>query len=123
MTDIFLSQGFASFTRKEGIVDQDIKDAVSEMDKGLIDVTLGNGLYKKRIAKKGQGKRRSYRVIIAFRSGKNVFLLYGFTKNERDNINIKELLAFRALAKVYFNFTEGDLQKLVASNKLRKVCR
>lgn len=123
MTDIFLSQGFASFTRKEGIADQDIKDAVSEMDKGLIDVTLGNGLYKKRIARKGQGKRGSYRVIVAFRSGKNVFLLYGFTKNERDNINIKELLAFRALAKVYFNFTEGDLQKLVASNKLRKVCR
>ncbi|MBX9497673.1 type II toxin-antitoxin system RelE/ParE family toxin [Yersinia enterocolitica] len=121
MTDIFLSQGFTSFTRKERINDQDIKDAVSEMDKGLIDVTLGNGLYKKRIARKGQGKRGSYRVIIAFRSGKNVFLLYGFTKNERDNI--KELLAFRALAKVYFNFTESDLQKLVASNKLRKVCR
>ncbi|MGE4752815.1 type II toxin-antitoxin system RelE/ParE family toxin [Yersinia enterocolitica] len=123
MTDIFLSQGFTSFTRKERINDQDIKDAVSEMDKGLIDVTLGNGLYKKRIARKGQGKRGSYRVIIAFRSGKNVFLLYGFTKNERNNINIKELLAFRALAKVYFNFTESDLQKLVASNKLRKVCR
>ncbi|CNK58685.1 type II toxin-antitoxin system RelE/ParE family toxin [Yersinia proxima] len=123
MTDIFLSQGFTSFIRKEGIADQDIKDAVSEMDKGLIDVTLGNGLYKKRIARKGQGKRGSYRVIVAFRSGKNVFLLYGFTKNERDNITIKELLAFRALAKVYFNFTEGDLQTLVASNKLRKVCR
>lgn len=123
MTDIFLSQGFTSFTRKERINDQDIKDAVSEMDKGLIDVSLGNGLYKKRIARKGQGKRGSYRVIIAFRSGKNVFLLYGFTKNERDNINIKELLAFRALAKVFFNFTESDLQKLVAINKLRKVCR
>ncbi|WP_227731288.1 type II toxin-antitoxin system RelE/ParE family toxin [Yersinia proxima] len=123
MTDIFLSQGFTSFIRKEGIADQDIKDAVSEMDKGLIDVTLGNGLYKKRIARKGQGKRGSYRVIVAFRSGKNVFLLYGFTKNERDNITIKELLAFRALAKVYFNFTEGDLQTLVASNKLRKVYR
>ncbi|HDL8053684.1 TPA: type II toxin-antitoxin system RelE/ParE family toxin [Yersinia enterocolitica] len=56
MTDIFLSQGFTSFTRKERINDQDIKDAVSEMGKGLIDVSPGNGLYKKCIARKRPAK-------------------------------------------------------------------
>ena len=45
-------------------------DTATELPKsGLIDANLGGEVLKKRVARKGQGKRGGYRVIVAARKG------------------------------------------------------
>ncbi|MEY2912716.1 MAG: hypothetical protein RLZZ184_2025 [Cyanobacteriota bacterium] len=40
-------------------------NAVAEMLAGLYDADLGGGLFKKRIARSGKGKRASFRTLVA----------------------------------------------------------
>ena len=67
MLKIYKTQVFNKWSRKEGVTDTCLREAIDEMLRGLIDADLGGGLVKKRIAKSGQGKRGSYRVLLAFR--------------------------------------------------------
>ena len=64
---ILMEKGFTRFQRKEGISDNALCKAVDELVSGLIDPDLVRGLVKQRVARKGQGKRSSYRKIIACR--------------------------------------------------------
>src|ERR1700683_1838925 len=59
--------------------------------RGLIDADLGSGLLKQRVARAGEGRSGGYRTIIAYRAGDRAVFLYGFAKNERDNIGDDEL--------------------------------
>ena len=43
------------------------------MEKGLFEANLGNGLYKKRIARPNQGKSDGYRVLLAFKQKNHLF--------------------------------------------------
>jgi hypothetical protein len=45
------------------------------MNAGLSDANLGAGLFKKRIAMPGRGKRGSWRTLLGFQAGKKAFLL------------------------------------------------
>lgn len=51
--------------QKTELDDRILLDAVDEMERGLIDADLGGGVYKKRIALPGRGKRGSTRTLIA----------------------------------------------------------
>ena len=55
---------------------------------------LGGGVIKQRLARQGQGKSGGFRSIVLFRSGTTAFFVYGFAKNDRDNIDRQELKAF-----------------------------
>ena len=57
------------------------------MERGLIDANLGSGLFKKRIARSGAGKRDGYRVIVAHRQGAPWFFIEGYAKNVIANIS------------------------------------
>jgi hypothetical protein len=45
------------------------------------------GLIKQRVARKGQGRSGGFRTVIAYRAGTRAVFLFGFAKNERDNIS------------------------------------
>lgn len=61
-------------------------------------VSLGGGLRKVRIARKGGGKSGGYRILHFYREeGIPVFLLTAFAKNERANITPKEQAELIAL--------------------------
>ncbi len=62
---------------------------------------LGASLFKKRIARKGQGKRGGYRTLIAFKKDDRAIFMFGFAKNDRENIEDKELESFKKLAQYY----------------------
>ena len=64
----------------------------------MIDADLGGGLVKKRVAFPGRGKRGSTRTILATNWAERWIYIYGFEKNERDDITTKELEALRLLA-------------------------
>jgi hypothetical protein len=95
---IFKTRPFARFAAKEGIADAVLRDAIRRAECGLIDADLGGGVLKQRLARRGQGKSGGYRSIVLFRRGTRAFFAYGFAKNERDNIDRRELRAFRLLA-------------------------
>jgi hypothetical protein len=70
---IFKHHVFHRWAYSEKLSDEALEKAVSEIEMGLYETNLGSGLYKKRIAKKGQGKRGSYRMLVAFKDGEKIF--------------------------------------------------
>ncbi len=110
---IYKSKPFSRFSKKVKIDDEDLIKAISELEQGLHDGALGGEVYKKPIARKGQGKRGSYRTIILFKKGKRAFFAYGFPKNEKANITDAEEDQFKVLADTLLKLSDKDLAKLV----------
>lgn len=107
--------------KQEGIEDHSLVDAVKRAEKGLIDADLGGGVIKQRLARKGQGKSSGYRTIILYKAKMKVFFVYGFAKNERDNINQKELRAFKKLASSMMNYTDAEIKEAIKFKELFEV--
>jgi hypothetical protein len=61
--------------------------------------TLANGLLKVRIPKEGKGKSGSFRTILVYKKSDIAIFVYGFSKNEKDNLDEDELKYFKKLAK------------------------
>jgi len=95
---VFKTKVFNRWAKREGLADQSLCEAVSEMLQGLVDARLGGGVVKKRVARAGEGKRGSYRTILATNLRDRWFFMFGFAKNERDNIRDDELKMLRQLA-------------------------
>jgi len=53
---------------------QALSKAVHEIEKGLFETSLGSGLYKKRVAREGQGKSGDYRTLLAFLANEKAFI-------------------------------------------------
>jgi len=107
--------------RRGGLIDIHICQAVTEMNAGLIDATLGAGLFKKRIAMPGQGKRGSWRALRGFQAGKKAFFLYLFPKNSRDNIEDDEMKALKRLARYYLTLKPSEIKTALQCGELEEV--
>lgn len=57
-------KAFTRLARREGLTGFHFCQAVAEMNTGLIDANLEVGLFKKRIAMPGQGKRGSIKAAL-----------------------------------------------------------
>ena len=121
MTRIFLTKTFGRWADSEGLTDEELKKAVTEMDDGLIDADLGGSIFKKRIGINGQGKSSSLRTIVAFKSGDRAFFVYGFPKKDRDNISKKEKAVFKEYAKELFARTDEKLDLALKAQALREL--
>jgi len=75
---IFKNKMFFKWIKSEGLKDSILIKAAKEINQGLIDANLGNGLVKKRIARKGQGKREGFRTIVVFQKEHRTIFIYGF---------------------------------------------
>ena len=53
---IFKNTWFTRFASKDGITDDELKEAVDQLEAGQGDADLGGGVYKIRIARPGEGK-------------------------------------------------------------------
>ena len=118
---VFKNSVFNRWADKEKIQDSQLISAIGEIQSGLIDADLGGGMYKKRIAVQGQGKSSGYRTLLAYKSGKSVFFLYGFAKNRQDNISKSELRALKLLAKQLLGYGDPALDDLIAKRVLFEV--
>ncbi|MDR0552371.1 MAG: type II toxin-antitoxin system RelE/ParE family toxin [Spirochaetaceae bacterium] len=87
------------FPTKAAITDDDLRNAAKEIETGLVEANYGGDVYKKRIARKGEGKRGGYRSIVFFKHGDKLFFVYGFAKSKRDSIDEKEERQFKEAAK------------------------
>jgi hypothetical protein len=79
-----------------------LREAIERAERGLVDADLGGGLIKQRVARSGEGRSGGYRMLVAYRLGDRAVFLYGFAKNEKDNIDPDQLLSLREIAADWF---------------------
>lgn len=107
-----------SFARKERVTDEQLIEAVIDIESGLFEGDLGGGVLKKRLAAIGRGKSGSYRSVVAFRCHDRTVFMYGYPKNtvkkSGKEITDEELKEYKAFAKVLFSI---DLDNLPANSK------
>jgi len=118
---IFKSRLFKKWADKERLTDRALRLAVFEMNNGLIDASLGGHVYKKRIPISGQGKSGGLRTLLAFKTGDISFFMFGFTKNEQENISKEELKALKLMAKELLRYKEEQLNKSLLYGALIEV--
>ena len=119
----FKTRTFQRWAGKAGVTDAALLDAVAQMERGLIDADLGGNLYKQRVALPGRGKSGSTRTIIATRFAGVLFFLYGFEKNDRDNITAKELALYQRFARELLDLNESQIATALAGQVLTEVTR
>ena len=110
---IFCTKWFKKWSRKSNLKDQDLIEAVANMKAGLSCSDLGNHLFKIRVRKPHSGKSSGFRTIVVYRENDRVIFLYGFGKNERDNINATELQQFKKLGNDLLALDKDKLKHFV----------
>lgn len=118
---VFKNKWFVRFARKENIDDEQLCAAINRAEEGLVDADLGGGLIKQRISRVGEGRSGGYRTIIAYRSGDRAVFIYGFAKNEQDNVDRQDLKLLKKAASVYLRLGLAELQKLMDGGTLSEV--
>ncbi|MDR1950480.1 MAG: type II toxin-antitoxin system RelE/ParE family toxin [Spirochaetaceae bacterium] len=118
---IFKNTWFTRFADKEAINDNELREAVNQLEVGQADADLGGGVYKQRIARPGTSKSGGYRVIVFFRRGERTFFIYGFAKSDMGNITQKQLRDFKTAAKTTLGYTEQQLAERIKSGLYREI--
>lgn len=118
---IFKNVWFNRFARQEKLTDEVLIEAITRANKGLIDADLGGSVIKQRIAKAGRGKSGGYRTIIIFRRGERAFFVYGFAKNNQDNLEKYEEDIYKKSAKELLALTDIQLEQLLKNKALTEV--
>lgn len=90
---------------------QTLAESIMGVAQGQFEANLGGHIYKKRVARPGQGKSGGYRTLICFKQSARAIFVHGFSKSSRDNINNRELKALKELAVILLAMDEKELQK------------
>jgi hypothetical protein len=117
----FKTKWLSRFARREGIADKSLLEAIERAERGLIDADLGGGLIKQRVARPGQGRSGGYRTIVAYRAKQRAIFLYGFAKNERENIGPGELLTFRSIAADLLAADSAKIAEAIENGVLQEI--
>lgn len=118
---IFKNAWFERFARKQRIADAALLEAVQRAERGQIDADLGGGVVKQRVARPGQGKSGGFRTIILYRQDHRAFFVFGFAKNERDNIDSEQEALFKKMAKDVLALTDGQIAELIERGRFSEV--
>ena len=109
----FESRWFKRWSKKNGLKKADLLDALERTINGSGVVNLGGNIYKIRVAKNGQGRSGGFRTILIFKKGKRSLFIYGFEKNDQDNIDKATLADYKKFAVTFLNYTDDDINRLV----------
>ena len=119
---IFKLKEFDKWAKKIHMSDKELENAVDEIEKGLIESSLGGNIYKKRVALEGKGKSGSPRTIIAYKKENRSFFIYGFEKNTKSNITEKELKALKIYGKA-LALPDSEITRVINSGKLIEIVK
>lgn len=120
---IFRNKSFTRFAKKADLDDATLCKVVDDTERGLIDVNLGRGVIKQRVARPGKGKSGGFRTIILYRAHALAFFVHGFAKKDQDNIEDDELAALKLLASQMLSYDDQAIAKAVESGTLIEVTR
>ncbi len=109
---------FKKWAKKSKLKNQDLLDTVDNLENGLSTADLGSNLFKIRVKREHSGKSSGFRTIVIYKEGERVIFLYGFGKNERDNISKTELLYFKKLGNDFLALNQEQIEQLVEQKSL-----
>ena len=118
---VFKNKWTARFVRRERITDASLRKAIERAERGLIDADLSGGLIKQRVARPGQGRSGGFRMIVVYRMKDRAFFVYGFAKNERENIEDDELEDLQEVARKLFSLDDAELSAALAKHELVEI--
>lgn len=118
---IFKLKKFAKFAKKQHIGDDKLRAVVAEMEDGIVHADLGGNVFKQRVARDGQGKRSSYRVIIIYKKGERAFFIHGFLKADEASITDQEAELAKELAVQFIGLSDAQLKQLMESAEILEV--
>jgi hypothetical protein len=118
---VFKTRYFARFARQESILDETLARAIRDAESGLIAAELGGGLIKLRVARPGRGKSGGYRTLIAYSKGRRAVFLLGFAKNERENVEPKQLADLKAATTDILSQGDHALKVQIEEGRLQEV--
>jgi hypothetical protein len=117
----FKTKTFSRWMKRAGLRDASLLLAINEMENGLIDADLGGNVLKKRVALPGAGKRSGARIVVASKLSGRWFFLFGFGKNERENIGDDELIQLQGTARLLLHLSEANIEKLLSIGELKEL--
>jgi len=112
---------FTKWAKKNDVSDKYLNEAVQNIESELSAVNLGTNIYKVRISRKGSGKSGGFRTILVFKASERAVFLYGFAKNEQDNISKTDLAMFKKLGKDLLLLNQQELETAIKSNALQEI--
>ena len=121
MKRILKTRTFNRWLRKTLLTDAALLKAIDEMEQGLVDADLGGNIYKKRVALPGRGKRGSTRTLIATNRESRWIFMFGFEKNDRENITQAELAYLQEVAQIFLGYSNDELQLAIDKGEFLEV--
>ena len=118
---IFKTKWLSRYARRERIADDSLREAIARAERGLIDADLGVGVIKQRVARAGQGRSGGHRMLVAYRAGARAVFLFGFAKNERENIGPDELLTLREIGADWLAADAQQIARALQEDALQEV--
>ena len=117
---IFKNKWFNRWTYREDISDSVLFKAAAEILIGKVEADLGGGLFKKRLARIGGGKRGGYRTIVGYirPNSDRIIFLYAFAKSEKANISGKEEAALSLVAEAFVSATDKQVDQLLSEGSM-----
>ena len=104
-----MTKQFAKWASKQKIPENELASALSKIQAGIFEASLGGHIYKKRIRFEGQGKSGSGRTIICYKRNDRAIFIHGFAKNDKDNLSSRELHAFKEFSKILLGLSQDGL--------------
>ena len=74
---------------------------------------MGSHLFKVRVKREHSGKSSGFRTIIIYQEYEKAIFLYGFGKNEKENIDKSELQYFKKLSCDLLALNSEQLEKSI----------
>jgi hypothetical protein len=112
---------FKKWSKKNRLSNQNLLDAIDNLEAGLSTGDLGGHLFKVRIKREHSGKSSGFRTIIVFNPDDRAIFLFGFGKNEKDNLDKNELLYFKKLGKDLLALDVQQIEQAISKNVLSEL--
>jgi len=109
---------FKKWSKKVKLTKGDLLVAISDLEGGLSTTDLGSHLFKVRVKREHSGKSSGFRTIIVYQEYEKAIFLYGFGKNEKENIDKTELQYFKKLGNDLLALNSEELEEPIGQKIL-----
>jgi hypothetical protein len=118
---VFLTRAFHRDAEREGVTNDDCREAIRKAERGLIDAALGGGLIKQRIATGNRGAAKGSRAVVFYKRAEVAVFLHIFPKSRKANLTKSELAEYLKLARFLEALTDAKLKELVVKEGWREL--
>lgn len=112
---------FSKWAKKYKISDNKLLEGINNIQSRLSVNNLGSHIYKVRISRSGKGKSGGFRTILVYNKNDRAIFLYGFGKNEQENISKTELSYFKKIGRDLLKLSDIELSNSIRNNIFQEV--